>query len=232
MISEIFTLKLSNLNLTKENLTTAMGYTDQKDYPILDDSIDEVFNSGDSLCEIIGGYAIFDNPAFNKTDYTVEFCGTSFQIGKILFQQLKKSQKIAIFICTAGNRIHDLSKEFMSKDDLLKGYVYDLFGSLVVEAAMDIIQDKLKIKASSSGLKITNRYSPGYCGWNTIEQKKIFSILPENFCGVKLTDSFLMLPIKSISGIIGIGESVVYNTYTCNFCDSENCLYRNLKRKT
>jgi hypothetical protein len=229
MIPEIFSLKLSDINLTKENLNTAMGYSKDKEYPMLDDYVDEVFNSGDDLCEIKGGYIIIDNPALKKEDYSFEICNISFQIGKIIFQQLKKSNKIAFLTCTAGNKIYELSKEFMKYDDLLKGYVYDLFGSLVVESAMDIIQNNLKNDLLSSGLKITNRYSPGYCGWNIIEQKKIFSILPKNFCGVKLTDSCLMVPIKSVSAIIGIGESVKFSSYTCNLCDSENCLYRNLK---
>ena len=83
-----------------------------------------------------------------------------------------------------------------------------------------------------AGLKITNRYSPGYCGWDVSEQKKLFKILPEKFCGIELTDSCLMHPIKSVSGIIGIGKSVKFNEYTCNLCDEADCLYRNLRHKT
>jgi hypothetical protein len=230
MEPEIFTLNFSGLKLTKENLRTAMGYSEDKVYPIPDEYMEEVFYSANDLCEIKGGYIIINNPVFNKDDFSLEFHGLSLQIGKIIFQQIINSSQVAIFICTAGNKIHDMSREFMKNDDMLKGYVYDLFGSLVVESAMDIIQENLANKLLSSGLKITNRYSPGYCGWNIAEQKKLFSILPESFCGVSLTDSCLMIPIKSISGLIGIGENVGYSSYTCNLCDSENCLYRNLKK--
>ena len=77
-----------------------------------------------------------------------------------------------------------------------------------------------------AGLKITNRYSPGYCGWDTREQHKLFSLLPENSCGIRLTESALMLPIKSVSGFIGVGANVRFNPYTCKMCDAEFCVYR------
>ena len=35
-----------------------------------------------------------------------------------------------------------------------------------------------------------------------------------------------MDPIKSISGIIGIGKDVNYYPYTCRMCDMEDCIYR------
>ncbi|MCF0209200.1 MAG: methionine synthase, partial [Bacteroidaceae bacterium] len=77
----------------------------------------------------------------------------------------------------------------------------------------------------------TNRFSPGYCGWHVREQKLLFSTFPlAEPCGVKLTDSCLMLPIKSVSGVIGIGENVRKLEYTCGLCDYANC-YKRRKKK-
>ncbi|MCK7538940.1 MAG: hypothetical protein MZV63_52410 [Marinilabiliales bacterium] len=47
---------------------------------------------------------------------------------------------------------------------------------------------------------ITNRFSPGYCGWDVAEQHKLFSFFKDNFCGITLTESALMNPVKSVSG--------------------------------
>ena len=138
---------------------------------------------------------------------------------------------VAVFVCTAGQEISSRSKKLMKEGDLLKGYVYDTFGSIAVEAAMDLIQETIRMKILVTGMNITNRYSPGYCGWDITEQKKIFSLLPDNFCGIELTDTCLMLPIKSISGIIGIGRYAKYDPYTCNLCDMQNCLFRNLHQE-
>ena len=119
----------------------------------------------------------------------------------------------------------------MISGDLLKGYVYDVIGSEVVEAAADMMQEELKVEAAARGKNITNRFSPGYCGWDVAEQHKLFSFFRDNFCGITLTGSALMNPIKSVSGLIGIGENVKYAPYQCHLCDDRNCIYRNRKSK-
>jgi hypothetical protein len=69
--------------------------------------------------------------------------------------------------------------------------------------------------------------------WTTPKgsSNRLSSLLPGHFCGIELTDSCLMLPTKSMSGIIGIAESVKFNQYTCNLCDARNYLYKNLARE-
>jgi hypothetical protein len=75
-------------------------------------------------------------------------------------------------------------------------------------------------------MKITNRYSPGYCGWDVSDQHKLFSLLPNNFCGIKLTENALMIPIKSVSAVIGIGKNVERKDYQCSICEIEFCYKR------
>ena len=226
-----FSIKYNEIEINRNSLVIAMGYSEESLPPMLNEEINEVFERGNDLCNIEGGYKIIDSVNWDKNDFNILLENVVLNIHKVIFQQIKKSNIIAIFTCTAGTKITDKSKEFMKDGDLLKGYVYDLFGSIVVESAMDIIQDSLQKEMIALGLKITNRYSPGYCGWEVTEQKKLFSLLPEHFCGIELTDSCLMQPTKSVSGIIGIGESVKYNRYTCNICDVSNCLYKNLKHQ-
>ena len=110
----------------------------------------------------------------------------------------------------------------MENGDMIQGYILDTIGSVAVEKAMDVIQQKLAETESRKGRKITNRFSPGYCDWDIGAQRQLFSLLPKNFCGIKLMESALMLPIKSVSGIIGIGEKVKYLDYPCKICDSRN----------
>ena len=49
-------------------------------------------------------------------------------------------------------------------------------------------------------------------------------------CGIRLTDSSLMIPIKSVSGVIGVGTDVRKLEYTCGLCTYENC-YRKRKHQ-
>lgn len=231
MDTETFSFNVDELGLSRDAFACVMGYDPAAIPSHLDESLDDVLANGGRLIHIEGGYGIANSVGLDQKDYTLLVASQSFDVKRTVFQQLKKAERAAIFVCTAGNEVIEWSRKLMKEGDLLKGYVYDVFGSLVVEEAMDLIQDALKNKMRETGLRITNRYSPGYCGWDVSEQKKLFSLLPERFCGVELTDSCLMRPIKSVSGIIGIGKSVKYNPYTCNLCDESDCLYRNLRHR-
>jgi cobalamin-dependent methionine synthase I len=88
------------------------------------------------------------------------------------------------------------------------------------------MQEDLAEKMSKEGFKITNRYSPGDCGWPVTDQQKLFTLFPENFCGISLSESSLMHPIKSVSGIIGIGQHVRKTAYACDLCEMDTCVYR------
>ena len=65
------------------------------------------------------------------------------------------------------------------------------------------------------GYGVSHPYSPGYCGWHVTQQKFFFSLLPEQPCGVRLSESSLMSPIKSVSGVIAVGERIVKRKYGC-----------------
>jgi hypothetical protein len=174
-------------------------------------------------------YRVFNNVRLWSEDKTVEIKGVRFNVQPIIFRQIKKSEDIALFICTAGPAIGEMSRRSMKEGDLLKGYIYDVVGSGVVENAADRMHEELKSEATARGKKITNRFSPGYCGWDVAEQHKLFSFFRDNFCGITLTESALMNPVKSVSGIIGIGRNVIYAPYQCHLCEDKNCIYRNRK---
>lgn len=116
---------------------------------------------------------------------------------------MKDAESIALLICTAGERFMELSRQYNLEYDYLIAYIIDSFGSLVVEKMADYLQMQLQLEVGRRGLKITNRYSPGYCNWQLTDQKQLFELLSDNPCHILLTESMLMTPIKSISGIIG-----------------------------
>ena len=174
-------------------------------------------------------YRFFDDIAFDDAEKTVTINNLVFNIKSIIYGQIKKSDSAVLFLCTAGEEIGNRSRKSMKEGDLLRGYVYDVVGSEAVEAAADLMQGRLEREVTALGKGITNRFSPGYCGWLVVEQHKLFQLMPDNFCRIQLTPSALMVPIKSISGFIGIGENVKRRPYTCSLCDMKDCIYRRSK---
>jgi hypothetical protein len=138
---------------------------------------------------------------------------------------LKNSERFVIFAATAGKAFGEYQQK--NESDILKSFIINVIGTCIVESAGDRME-KL-IETEIGGEKHTARYSPGYCGWRLDGQKELFAILGDNPCGIELTDVCLMLPIKSISGVIGVGKNVVENQYGCRFCEMDNCYKKDTK---
>ena len=229
MTGSTFKFEFKDLKLKVSQIESVMGYKEGESQETISELVSELLKEAEEICTMKAEYRIFDDIAFNGTEKTVTINGLVFDIKKIIYGQIKKSDSAALFLCTAGEEIGTRSRKSMKDGDLLKGYVYDVVGSEAVEAAADLMQDHLGREIKALGKGITNRFSPGYCGWLVAEQHKLFHLMPDNFCGIKLTPSALMIPIKSVSGIIGIGEKVKRHPYTCSLCDMEDCIYRRVR---
>ncbi|MBE3085623.1 MAG: hypothetical protein IMZ64_05330 [Bacteroidetes bacterium] len=231
MVNKTFQYDFNDLKLSVSQIENVIGYKEGEDRELVTDLIEEILKESQEISNIKAQYTIFNDVQFDSETKSVEISKIRFNIKKIVFGQIKKSDSLAIFFCTAGEEIGIRSRKAMQEKDLLLGYLYDVVGSEIVEAAADLMQNELEKAAISSGKKITNRYSPGYCGWDVAEQHKLFQLVPYNYCGIRLTPAALMDPVKSVSGIIGIGENVKSNPYTCSICDLKDCIYRKAREK-
>lgn len=221
-----FQYRYEDLNLEAGTIEEFMGYERGRAPEPIPELIQEALGLAPQLCAIQGGYLIRDDIRLDPENKELHVDGVVFHIKRIISRQIRKAERLALFVCTAGPGITDWSKELMAEGDLLKGYVVDVVGSEIVELAMDRIQDQLFLEMQQQGLGITERYSPGYCDWLVSEQQKLFSFFPLGFCGITLSESSLMHPIKSVSGIIGIGTHAERKGYACDYCDMVNCIYR------
>jgi hypothetical protein len=224
-------LSFEQLVLNPENLVTVMGYPAGECPPHVFESIDQVLERAGELCRIRGGYRLVEDLERLEDKIHYRIGNVEFSLGKIISVQLRKASSAALFVCTIGAGLENWASELMRDGDYVTGFVADMIASETVELAMDQIQNELEKTLLAMGRHITNRYSPGYCGWHVSEQHKLFSLLPPEFCGISLRPSSLMTPIKSVSGIIGIGEQVRKVDYTCRFCDMKDCVYRRRKEK-
>lgn len=226
-----YTPHISELNVRPDDVLDIFREEDRSmDNPVVYETLC-VFEQLADIAEVRGGYTVFGDIRITPRIGTIIINNTELNPAPKICKSVDKSEELAIFICTAGQGFSDLSKKYNTEGDYLKSYIADTFGSIVVEKAINFIQNDMEIKANQCGKKISNRYSPGYCNWDIQEQRKLFSLLPENQCRITLSESCLMQPIKSVSGIIGIGENVRKMNYACDICNSPTCIFRKVKQK-
>ena len=152
-----------------------------------------------------------------------------FEMGTIILRQLRGSEAYALFICTSGLEFEAYQHQLKEQGDMVRVFIADALGSVIAEKCADQMEKALQESIDKLGWKHTNRFSPGYCGWLVSQQQLLFPLFQGHTCGVKLTDSSLMVPIKSVSGIIGLGEKVRKLEYTCGLCDFKQCYKRKKK---
>jgi hypothetical protein len=197
----------------------------------LDDFLDvfeEILQEGPSLIQAKGGFVVLDQ--FECLPAEIRIGGIAFRTGGIIAKQFRQASKLVIFACTAGPGVREQYDAYTAEADYLKAFFVDTLGTVAVEKATDKIHRFIQHHFEKEGLHCTNRYSPGYCGWSVREQHVLWSFLPTGFCGITLTDSALMLPIKSVSGIIGLGPHARKNPYSCSICKLDHCIYRRKKK--
>ncbi|MBA4410801.1 MAG: vitamin B12 dependent-methionine synthase activation domain-containing protein [Bacteroidota bacterium] len=230
MIHE-FAYSFNELTLDRDYLSAMLGFPDCVLPEPFDKFVAEAFQEAEMICDIRGAFCFSKKCGFAADNSIVIVDGINFEVGNTVAKEFRNSTDFALFICTAGPGISYRSQELLSGENPVLGYVFDVLGSMIVEAATDQMQKEITRIAKANGMEITNRYSPGYCNWSVADQHKLFSFFPANCCGISLTGSALMYPIKSVSGIIGMGKEVKFREYSCDLCSQVECFHRNYQHK-
>ena len=217
-------LAFNELRIDPPRLARQMGYADGQLPSNLEALVEEVLEEAVPLCDIRYAFHLEKEFSFEKDAHLLILAGGAcFALNKVIFRQLCDAGELLFFVCTAGRAVGRWAAQLASAGDPLLSYVVDALGSVMAEEAADIMHRRVRGRMAVDNKAVTNRYSPGYCGWPVTDQAQLFSLFPQDICGVTLSAASLMDPIKSISGVIGIGEKVVHTPYTCKSCVPEQC---------
>lgn len=152
-----------------------------------------------------------------------------FHCGTKICDALKGSTAVVIFGATVGDGVMALVNHYNKEYDFLKAYWCDKIANWTLDRVVENMKKDLAKHFVEENLKITSNWGPGYCGWDISEQRYLMELLSDEELKIKLSPSMLMHPIKSLSGVIGIGKQVKYKKSGCSDCNLSNCTYRSLK---
>jgi hypothetical protein len=230
LVHEYF-IEFGDLEISSAEIAEFMGFIDGEVPEPFPEVIGSALSEADALCELRAGFRIIESIETDVTKASVSLLNQTFSCGKIVAAQLKNAEKIAVIAGTAGKAIYEKARLEETEGDLVKAFVYDTIGSVSAAKTMWFVCNKLRSYATETGLGLSDHYSPGYCDWSVSDQHKLFSLLPEKFCGITLLDSSLMEPVKSVSGIVGIGNGLREIGMQCHWCNDVNCHYGKINRK-
>lgn len=173
-------------------------------------------------------YSRFGDVEFRKQDCVID--GRNLHCGGRMVSLLSRCDSWYIFVATLGNGISDLYKRYDEEGEFLKSYW--------VDSAANIWLDKLVLQwrrslmeGEGEGCGSTFPISPGCCQWDIAEQKELLSLIDAGAIGVTLSESAVMRPLKSLSGLVGIGKKIPFMEDECLYCGKKDCVYSQLRRK-
>ena len=151
-----------------------------------------------------------------------------------LYEIFRKADSLALFAVTIGERVTKKIDELFQANDFALGSMLDSVASAGTDKAAERVENRYFDLLSEIG-KITTskgilRFSPGYCGWHMSGQKRLFEFLRPEDIGITLLESYLMKPLKSISGVLVAGDKEIFvfdDSYPfCSVCKSRSCQER------
>ena len=220
----------SRIRVHPEDISLLLGAKEDHSDPHADALVEQYIGVCHQLMVPSAAYVRIDSLEANSAEH-IAIEGLEFRTGKIVHKMLRQSTQYTFFLVTVGSGPEKLARELLERGEYLEAYITDLAASAAVDSVAACVHEDIRSEAGLQGYKVTNRYSPGYCSWDVAEQQKLFSLFPENTCGISLSESSLMSPVKSISGIIGTGPRVKFNEYTCEICPMKTCQFRKQKNQ-
>ncbi len=142
---------------------------------------------------------------------------------KVLRKNLDEARRVFPYVVTIGNALED---KMRLCTDALDQYFLDTVGTIAVVKARNHLEEHLRSKFHLERLSFMG---PGSLpDWPIQEQRPLFALLGdvEGAIGVKLTQTLLMSPLKSLSGIY-FPTQVPF--FSCQLCPRENCPSRKAK---
>ncbi|MFZ5808512.1 MAG: vitamin B12 dependent-methionine synthase activation domain-containing protein [Chloroflexota bacterium] len=155
----------------------------------------------------------------DKGDDWVELAGRRLK-SRVLRVNLETAERVFFFVATCGVELEDWSS---SVDDLLERYWVDVIKEMALGEAVAYLKDHLLRRYHLGGISAMH---PGSLDdWPLSAQEDVFALLddPQALVGVRMTESFLMYPVKSVSGVY---FPTMTSFESCQLCPRERCRSR------
>lgn len=224
--TEQFNFSGDELKVDREQILKGMAMKPADSDAYVDQLIDQLIMECKQLAEPVGWVHWYKNPLIDVVNQCIYVEGAKFATAKTVSGMLKKTELLAVFAVTIGQGVEQFSKAAFAEGNALEGLIVDLIGSELAEACADCLQAEIEKSAAALSLQCSMRFSPGYCNWPVSDQPKLFALFEEGSCSIRLNDSSLMSPVKSVSGFIGAGSKMKKVKYKCSLCNDEHCIMR------
>jgi hypothetical protein len=218
----------SPLVLDKATVATRLGYHNRVPPLMVTELIDRQIDAALNLIHPVYSYHFKRLENLTAPDFSLE--GHLSFSSKTVSYVLSGCQSVAVYLATIGRDIDIEITHLMSDRQTMAGTILDMISSIAIVQTLSQLRADVRETAENQGLQTTRHYAPGYCDWDIRQQRILFPVLDSAALEVHLNEACMMIPRKSVSGVIGIGILDKNKKPPCVlFCQkSATCEYRNM----
>jgi hypothetical protein len=220
----LITSERIDIDINRKQVCRHIGYSGGYKTPArILSLVDEYIEHAHQLIEPSYSYVIRDIKWIWGFSVCIE--GSIIFESQVIAQLLAQCHKVAVFLATIGKHLEETACQLAEEGLIVQSAVLDAIGSDAVESVADFVRGRIGEVANDQGFVISQRFSPGYCDWDVGQQEAVFQAVANSSTGIRLTERCLMIPQKSISGIIGIGppDGSMVNYNPCQTCNKYDC---------
>jgi len=120
-----------------------------------------------------------------------------------LRERLLGCPRAVLFAATIGPAAEAWLSELNASGEMTRSLIGDACASAAAIALGAELERIIGRFLAEEGLQATGRYAPGYGDFGLEAQAPLLRLVEASRIGIHLTDDFLMIPAKSITGVIG-----------------------------
>lgn len=174
--------------------------------------------------------------AFELTAEVVRLNGIHFGATRLREQLADAQAEQAVLVAvSAGQECEQNARQLWLEGKPDEYFFMEVFGSAVVEQLVTNAGARICAWAEENGMAVLPHYSPGYSGWDTSDQNRLFEAIQLNTNGLggelRVMESGMLQPKKSLLAVFGVTRHVermrkFANLVPCENCSFSPCQYR------
>jgi cobalamin-dependent methionine synthase I len=129
--------------------------------------------------------------------------------GHLLADRFGLAKEVALVLCTIGRALEGQVSSYRRDGDEVRAMLLDGIGTAAIGELAEKAQELIQKEAATRGWTASAPFQPGQIDWPLEDHEVFFELLPVERLGLKLDSNHLMVPAKSVSLAIGLGEEML-----------------------
>ena len=142
---------------------------------------------------------------------------------------LSPAHCVSVLTVTIGETVETTIHTLFQQGEYTAAILLDAAATAATEQVADSITRLIRQQANRQGCSITSRFSPGYGNWGLEIQPAMLQLSGAHKIGVRATESYMLIPRKSVTAVIGWTSQTPPPQTTqspCAQCTQKNCIAR------